>query len=228
MPEPTKPGSKASARPAARQGGRASGRAVAPPPRPAGNRARAIFAILGLLVVFSLLFGLVAIGFNGIGRATPTQDPYARSASANLIATYEAKLRDNPNDVNTMIILANILQNQSDFQGAIGWYEKAIALQPDNVEARLAFGKALGSYGQNFDAEAQYRKALEIDPKNAKAEFYLGDLNIRWNPPRPDEARVHYTRASELEPEGAWGRAARGVLDQLNATPTPQRGTPTP
>ncbi len=187
-----------------------------------------IFAILGLVIVFSLLFGLVAVGFNGIGGATPTPDPFARPASANLIATYEAKLRDNPNDVNTMIILANILQNQGDFVGAIGWYEKAVALQPDNVEARLAFGKALGSYGQNYDAEAQFRKALESDPKNARAEFYLGDLYLRWNPPRPDEARARYTRASELEPEGAWGRVARGVLDQLNATPTPERGTPTP
>ena len=229
MPEPTKPGSKAPPRPAPpRQGGRSVGHGGAPPPRPAGDRARAIFAILGLIVISSLLFGLVAIGFSGIGGATPTEDPFNRSPSANLVATYQAKLRDNPTDANTMLILANILQNQGDFLGAIGWYEQVIALKPDDVEARLAFGKALGGYGQNFDAEAQYRKALEIDPKNAKAEFYLGDLYIRWNPPRPDEARARYARASELEPEGAWGRAARTILDRLNATPTPESATPMP
>lgn len=200
---------------------RPAGRGTAPPPRSPNSRAQAIFAILGLVVVFSLLFGLVAVGFDGVGRGSPTEDPFARPSGPNLVATYEARLRDNPDDVNTMLVLANILQNQGDFPNAIVWYERATTLKPTDTEARLAFGQALAAYGQNFDAEAQYRKVLELDPKSARAEFYLGQLYARWNPPRPDEARVRYTRASDLEPEGAWGRAARTALERLNATPTP-------
>jgi tetratricopeptide (TPR) repeat protein len=174
-----------------------------------------------------MLFGLVAVGFDGFGGATD-DDPLAEDPTSNLAPTYEARLRDNPNDVNTMLILANIYQNRGEFPAAISWYEKALGLKPDDIEARLAFGKALASYGQNFDAEAQYKKALEIDSRNARAEYYLGELYDRWNPPRPEDAKIHYARASEFEPEGAWGRAARAALNRLNATPTPAGATPTP
>src|SRR5687768_4388579 len=103
-----------------RQGGRAGGRGTAPPPRRPGSRAQAIFAILGLLVIFSMIFGLVAVGLDSFGGATD-DDPLAEDPSSNLVPTYEARLRDNPNDVNTMLVLANILQNRGEYPAAISW-----------------------------------------------------------------------------------------------------------
>lgn len=218
MREPPRPAAKSSPRGASPR--RRGAAPAAPPPRREGSRARAIFAILGLLVIFTMLFGLIAVGIDGFGRGT-TDDPLAQKPGSDLVPTYEARLRDNPNDVNTMLILANLYQNRGEYPAAIAWYEQAVALKPEDVEARLAFGKALASYGQSYDAEAQYKKALEYNNRSAKAEYYLGELYDRTNPPRPDEAKIHYARASELEPEGSWGRAARAALARLNATPTP-------
>ncbi len=219
MREPTRPPAKPAPRaaPAARRGATRT----APPPRQPGSRARAIFSILGLLVIFTMLFGLIAVGIDGFGGGGTEDDPQAQRPASDLVPTYEARLRDNPDDVNTMLILANLYQNRGEYPAAIAWYEKAVALKPEDVEARLAFGKALASYGQGYDAEAQYKKALEYNGRSAKAEYYLGELYDRSNPPRPDEAKARYARASELEPEGAWGRAARAALARLNATPTP-------
>lgn len=226
MREQPKGDTKATARPA--PPARRAPRATAPPPRKSGSRARAVFSILGLLVIFSMLFGLVAVGFGAFGGGDTEVDPLAQDPGSSLVPTYEARLRDNPNDATTMLILANILQNRGEFPGAISWYEKAVALRPEDIEARLAFGKALASYGQLFDAEAQYKKALEYNGQSAKAQYYLGELYDRSNPPRTEEARIRYARASELEPEGSWGRAARAALDRLNATPVPASVTPTP
>ena len=187
---------------------------------------RLTFAVLGVIVVLSMTFGLVAVGPGlNFGPGGQGEAPSPQPGS-NLVPTYEARLRDNPNDVNTMIVLANVLQNQGDYQGSINWYEKAVGLKPDDVELRLAFGQALYSYGQLFDAEIQYKKAIELDGKSAKAEYYLAQLYQRSNPPRIEEARIHFTRASELEPEGSWGRVARSALDSLNATPVPPTATP--
>jgi cytochrome c-type biogenesis protein CcmH/NrfG len=206
--------------------GRGARRPSAPSRRSSGDRARLTFAVLGVIVVLSMTFGLVAVG-SGLNFGQGSQDeapsPTPRS---NLVPTYEARLRDNPNDVNTMVVLANVLQNQGDYQGSINWYEKAVGLKPDDVDLRLAFGQALYSYGQLFDAEIQYKKAIELDSKSAKAEYYLAQLYQRSNPPRLEEARIHFTRASDLEPEGSWGRAARSALDSLNATPVPATATP--
>jgi cytochrome c-type biogenesis protein CcmH/NrfG len=210
-----------------------------PPPRPAqarrasaprgqsGHRLQIIFAIVALVIVITLVLGslLTVLPFGLGSTATPT--PFGGApASSNIVPTYEARVRANPQDADAMLVLANTLQNQGDYPGAIGWYERAVALQPDRVDWRLAFGQALYSYGQLFDAEVQYQRAIALDPQNADAEYALGNLYVRWNPPRLEEARIHLMRASELQPEGSTGRAARAALDRLNATPT--AATPTP
>src|SRR5436190_10473086 len=164
------PGGKAGAggKSAAPPLGRGARRPPAPPRRSSGERARLTFAVLGVIVVLSMTFGLVAVGSGlNFGQGSQGDAPSPRPGS-NLVPTYEARLRDNPNDVNTMTVLANVLQNQGDYQGAINWYEKAVAIKPDDVDLRLVFGQALYSYGQLFDAEVQYKKAIELDGKNAR------------------------------------------------------------
>ncbi len=200
--------------------GRGRRSAAMPQPRRGGaDRARAIFAVVALVVIISLLFGTVAYGLDGsFGRGDDEPRP---PAGAELVPTYEAQLRENPNDVQTMAVLANILQNRGDYPGAIALYERAVALKPDDLELRVAFGQALASYGQRVDAEVQYRRALELNAQDARVHYYLGRLYERWDPPRPEEARLEYGRAAELEPEGSWGRVAREALARLNATPTP-------
>ena len=218
-----KSGPRRTAPPSARpgQGDARPTRRAQPPPLPRrqpADRAKVIFSVVGLLVIVSLVLGSVLYGLDaGIPEE---QDLAPPRSQANLVPTYEARLRADPNDLQAMLLLANILQNSGDYPGAIAWYERAVALRPDDLPTRLAFGQALASYGQRFDAEAQYRKALELDPNNAQAEYYLGQLYARWDPSRTEDARRHYTRASDLQPEGTWGRAAREALDRLNATPT--------
>lgn len=196
----------------------------APPRAPrasrGGDRAKVAFAVIGLLVIVSLLLGGLVFG-GAIGGNDLAGAPTAARPEANLVPTYEARLRENPNDEQAMVILANILQNNGDYPGAIAWYERAVGSRPDDVETRLAFGQALASYGKLFDAEVQYKKALELRPNSARAEYLLGLLYERWSPPRPDEAKAHYERASQLEPEGGTGRAARAALQRLAATPVP-------
>ncbi len=222
---PRRPDDVPRARPATPPRPAQARRASAPKPR--GNRLQVIFAIVALVIVITLVLGslltVLPLGFGS--TATPT--PFGGvPASSNIVPTYEARVRANPQDADAMLVLANTLQNQGDYPGAIGWYERAVALQPDRVDWRLAFGQALYSYGQLFDAEVQYQRAIAIDPKSADAEYALGNLYVRWNPPRLEEARIHLARASELQPEGSTGRAARAAIDRLGATPVVV--TPTP
>lgn len=231
MPEPTKPAHRLPPRSPRDPGGsgQPSVRRVAAPKgkRLSANRGQVVFAVLGLLVIASMIFGLVATGFMfGIGEEPTPETGGQAPAGAGLVPTYEARIRANPNDSGAMIVLANTLQNQGDYPGAITWYERAVALKPEDAELRLAFGQALFSFGELFDAEVQYKKALELNANNAKAEYYLAELYQRWTPPRTGEARQRYQRASDLEPEGAWGRASRTALNRLDATPVPATATP--
>lgn len=192
----------------------------APKGRKGGNRVKVAFAVLALSIIISLVLGTLVADLGAVlGLGGGQSAPVPPRGQANLVPTYEAHLRDNPDDAQTMVILANILQNRGDYPGAIAWYERAVAIKPGDLETRLAFGQALASGGQRVDAEIQYRKALDLDPQNPRTAFYLGQIYDRWDPPRLEEARLHYGRASELQPEGAWGQTARQALDRLNATP---------
>ena len=231
MVEPTKPARRDAAKPLRRPSALATPgvrRTSAPNARShAPDRVRLVFSILGLLVIASMICGLVATGFTfGLGGDPAPDTGLQAPAGSSIVPTYEARLRENPRDSGTMIVLANILQNQGDYPGAIDWYEKAVALKPEDVDLRLAFGQALYAFGQLFDAEVQYKKAIELDGKSAKGEYSLAELYQRWTPPRLAEAREHFQRASDLEPEGSWGRAARTTLDRLNPTPVPATATP--
>ena len=117
-----------------------------------------------------------------------------------------------------MVVLANVLQNQGDYQGAIDWYEKAVGIKPDDVELRLAFGQALYSYGQLFDAEVQYKKAIEWS-KSAKAEYYGPALPALLIP------RASRKRASISPARANSNRKARGAAPPAarSTASTPRR-----
>lgn len=178
-----------------------------------------LFAVVALAVIVSMVLGSVVYGLDFSFLRAPDVAPSQRQA--NLVPTLEAQLRDTPDDVQKINVLANTLQNNGDYPGAIRWYERSIELRPDDAETRFAFGQALASYGRRTDAEIQFLRAIELAPQSARNQYYLGQLYERWDPPRLEEAKQRYNRASELEPEGAWGRAARQTFERLNATPTP-------
>ncbi|HET8628823.1 MAG TPA: tetratricopeptide repeat protein [Thermomicrobiales bacterium] len=198
-------------------------RAAAPPKRRTGHRAKVAFSVIGLAVTIALALSTLifsGVGFGGLGGGS---DNTPTPLQANLVPTYQARLQANPKDLQALLLLANIDQNNGDYADAIDLYQRAVEIQPNDLETRLAFGQALANYGQSFDAEVQYQKALTLDPNNPRTEFYLGQLYERWDPPKPNQAREHYQRASQLQPEGTWGQAARDALQRLDATPSPTK-----
>ena len=188
-------------------------------------RSQIVFILLSSLVVCSLLVtALVAVTASGLfglgGSASPTLAPNYQDPNQGVIGQQQTAVAKNPNDVESVLLLANMLSNSGQLQAAIPYYQKAIDLKPDDASARLDFARALSDGALNGDAELQFKKAIALDPRNQDAHYYLAELYSRWQPPRKSEAIVEYQKAYEIDPTTLIGQQARDALAALGvATP---------
>jgi cytochrome c-type biogenesis protein CcmH/NrfG len=184
------------------------------------DRFKVIYLVVSSLVVCSMLaVALATIDFGGL-FSDGDSDRNIENPNSDLIAEQEAVVAENPNDVDQIVLLANLLGNTGQIQQAIPWYEKALSLTPEDHGIRLDFARSLAGADLQTDAEAQFIRVLENDPDNQTAHYYLAELYMAWAPPERDEATEHYERAVALDPESFLGQRAKIQLDSLNS-PSP-------
>jgi tetratricopeptide (TPR) repeat protein len=181
--------------------------------------------ILTSLVVCGLLGGaFVSLSFGDVfgdlfsddGNDENWEDP-----NEDIVAAQETVVANNPDSVEDILVLANLLGNTGRLGDAIPLYERALELAPDDTAARVAFAQALAAGDLQVDAEFQLQRTLEIDPNNQQAHYYLAELYLAWNPSRTEEAISHYWRVVQIDPTTLIGERAQTQLDTLGAGTPP-------
>jgi tetratricopeptide (TPR) repeat protein len=100
-----------------------------------------------------------------------------------------------------IIVLAALLQQAPTAGAAV--QEQTGASAPSHLASGIALYKKLHFRA----AAAEFRKAVDADPASAAAEFYLGYAlykiaePTRRLTPEKQEAREHFARAFELDPQ---------------------------
>ena len=178
---------------------------------------------LAVIVILFLAFGTVAgiLASRGGGSSSPSNstDAPARITPGAEVNRLETRIASQPDDVQTIAVLAEVLANSGRIAESIPWYEKAIALTPNDVQLRLAFGRALARNGSAFDAELQLKKAVELAPADPVAAFNLAELYDSMTPQRLADAQTWYAKVVEIAPDSVPATQARDRLAQLDATP---------
>lgn len=191
-------------------------------PLSGASRAQVIFGVITALVICSMLGGVfVSLTFDdvfgGIFSDDGSEQENYVDPNSDIIAAQETIVANNPEDVEDLLLLAQLLGNTSRLGDAIPLYEKALTLSPDDVGARVSFARALADGNMQSDAELQFQRALEIDPNNQPAHYYLAELYMAMTPVRTEDAVVHYQRAAEIDTTTLIGERAQTQLDQLGA-----------
>jgi Tfp pilus assembly protein PilF len=127
-----------------------------------------------------------------------------------------ARLQQNPDDVDAMLTLADLMSNTGRGTDAIHWYEEAVQRRPDDAEIRTSFGVTLQRYNHPLDAELQLKKARELAPTDPEPAYYLGIGYAQAQPPRTDEARAAFQAAIDAAPDSVYADLAKQQLDQLD------------
>ncbi len=197
-----------------------------PPKRPVGehmssNRLLKIgFIVLAMLFTCSLLAGsLVMIPFDELfdfGEDDDAQNIVDRNDD--LIEEQMRLVEENPDDLDSVLLLANVLGNSGRLNDAIPYYEQAIQLAPDDPSVRLDFARALADGGFRADAELQFERVLELRPESQEALYYLAELYMRWETAREPEAVDLYQRSVAVNPDSFIAEQAINQLNSLGRT----------
>lgn len=112
---------------------------------------------------------------------------------------YRAALKADPNLVEVLVELGDLLRSQFRFDEAIEFYSRATEISPRNYAGWYGLGAAF-LYKEEPERAAKYfRKALEADPESPAARLALGDALLRIG--EPAQAILELQRATQLAPE---------------------------
>ncbi len=199
------------------------------PPLSRMSRSQLVFVIISSLVVCSLIGGaFISLtftdAFGSLFDGDETDQNYV-DPNADIISAQETVVANNPDSVEELLVLANLLGNTQRLGDAIPYYERVLELAPEDVAARVAFARALADGGLNADAEFQFQRALEINPDNQPAHYYLAEMYMAETPARTEAAIEHYWRVVQIDPTTLIAERAQTQLDTMGAG-TPPAASP--
>lgn len=190
-----------------------------------------VCSLVGSALIYVPFDELFDFGGDGSDLSENVPDP-----NADVIADQRKVVEENPEDVDAVLLLANILGNSGHLDEAIGYYEQAVQLAPDDASVRLDFARALADGDLQQDAELQFKKVLEMEPDNQAALFYLAELYMEWDPKRQEEAEQLYQQAIDADPDTFLASQATDRLTTIapspaasaspGASPAAEPGTP--
>jgi Tfp pilus assembly protein PilF len=112
-----------------------------------------------------------------------TRDFAAAGEMSAALTTVRALIAREPRHARARYLLAELLTQKGDTEGALGELGRALETTPDDVailRARAALYTARGKYDQ---AEVDLRRAVKVDDRNADVQVQLGVLfckRARW------------------------------------------------
>ena len=132
---------------------------------------------------------------------------------------YRAALTDNPQDVKTILRLADIDEQNGASQRALEEYKKALALQPGDADAKVGLAKILIEMNQTGEAVPLLEDAVRLDPTNATAHYRLGTLYRKIGRSEDSKQEIElYKKYKDLKEK------LRAVYKDLQVQPDEIRG----
>jgi cytochrome c-type biogenesis protein CcmH/NrfG len=174
---------------------------------------------IGTLLLALLVAVLPTGGSGDDGSQSGDQNTTVQVTPGAEEAEMRARLDKNPNDVDAMVILADLLANSGRGTESIQWYDKAVQAKPDDLSLHVAFGTVLMQYAYNLDAKLQFQKAHELNPKDPQPLYMLGQLFEHQEQPDLAQARDMYEQAEAVDPGSVYAGLAKDRIAELDATP---------
>lgn len=121
---------------------------------------------------------------------------------------FDAALRADPGDVQTLVRKGNTLLGQRRYELALAAFDRALEVSPLTLDALCNRGSALRALGRHAQAVDTYDRALMVDPRSFESWFNRG-LVLR-DLQRPADALHAFDRAIAIRPGLAVMLSARG------------------
>jgi cytochrome c-type biogenesis protein CcmH/NrfG len=206
---------------------------------PAGRiRLRKHYLLAGVALALALATVIVAVGVRSGGTSgtagasgtdsLPPGHPSteggssvaaspAPSASASFkekIAGLQAKLADDPDDVNALLQLGDAYFMAQRNDRAAEVFADVLSLQPDNTSAKVKLAMVWHADGATKRAEKAISQILTDKPDDQEAHYSLAI--IYFSSDRSQQARDEWQKAAGIDPSSEIGRRSQTFVDLLD------------
>ena len=140
----------------------------------------------------------------------------AQSPQAMAIMGLMQKMKENPNDVDTLLALAQTFAEQGDMEGAKDMIQRATVAAPSNHRPPYLLGVVLGGQGKWQEAAEQLERSVALKD-DASARYSLG---VIWRYHLKDEAkaRSHFEKAAVLSHDPSLTSMIKAEIDKTAGT----------
>jgi len=215
--------------------------APTPPRQSTPSPARAAGALWSRPVfaasVIGLLIAIVGGGGFLLGRVTQdtSEDVVAREAAsggmgngAQMVAALEARLAQNPRDLEALVGLGRVYLQTGQMPKAIEFYKRALEIDAKNVSALSGMGMILAQAGHSDQALILFDRALAINPQVPMALLFKG--RILYEDKKDYAAAIaSWEQFLRVMPQGGPADVVRGWIEEARreAGQLPGDGQPT-
>ena len=147
---------------------------------------------------------------------TPTIDP-------DRVSQLQLEIETDPEDITSLLALANVYFEAHSFEEAIPWYEQVLALSSGDVESSTNLGVSYFYAGLPGRAVDQFQRSLEFAPDHLQTLLSLGIVRA-FGLDDLDGAREAWERVIEVAPDSSQASAAREALTRVTAELEAARG----
>jgi tetratricopeptide (TPR) repeat protein len=123
------------------------------------------------------------------------------------------QLLKNPNDLEHLIQLGNLLYDSGDFNNAIEPYGKTLAITPANNNVRNDYAVCFFNTGNPERAIKELNTILASEKNNITALFNMGIIHS--NIGKMELAKSYYSKVIELQPASEFASKARSMMESL-------------
>ena len=164
-------------------------------------------ALLDRAIIWSAILLVVSIAAFGTyyylgqqGSAPPTDQEIMQRQ----VSQYEQLVRDDPNNINDRLALADTYYGLKRYSDAITQYEAALVINDQSTLGQVGLGQAKLAAGDLAGASESFQKVIDESQKAdisgqllQNAHYYLGSIALKQQ--KPEEAIQQLTEATTIE-----------------------------
>lgn len=122
------------------------------------------------------------------------------------------KMKDNPNDVDTLLQLSSLFAEQGNAEGAKDMAQRALVAAPSDHRPPYLLGVLLSREGNWAEAASQLERSISL--KDDAATRYSLAVIYRYHLKQEDRARANYETAARICDDPALASMIRAELDK--------------
>ena len=136
----------------------------------------------------------------------------AESPQGQAVMSLMQKMKDNPNDVDTLLEIARIFAEQGDNEGAKSMAERAVGAAPSDARPPYILGVHLSREGAWDEAAKQLERSISL--KDDAATRYSLAVIYRYHLKQENKARENYEIAARICEDPALASMIKAELDK--------------